>query len=85
MEDILAAPERHYARRVVYRSDEELEEYAAEVREAADAIAGCTRRRNPDACVRFGRRCEYWAVCTGRARLEDETLYRSAAKAHEEL
>ena len=41
--------------------------------------------RNPDACVQYGRTCEYFPICTGEASLEDSTRYRREANVHPEL
>ena len=40
--------------------------------------------RNPDACVRYGRSCEFFDVCTGAAQLDDEQRFVRTA-AHPEL
>jgi hypothetical protein len=41
--------------------------------------------RNPDACPRYGRYCEYFGVCTGTESLEDTTRFRHVENVHEEL
>jgi hypothetical protein len=41
--------------------------------------------RNPGSCEQYGTMCAYWRVCAEGARIDDDTLYRTAATAHEEL
>jgi hypothetical protein len=41
--------------------------------------------RNPDACVRYGRTCEFFGVCTGESSLQDDQQYRRSARVHTEL
>ena len=41
--------------------------------------------RNADACVRYGRTCEYFDACTGMASLDDETRFKRDANVHPEL
>ena len=41
--------------------------------------------RNADACVRYGRLCDFFSVCTGAASLDDPTRFRRTETAHEEL
>lgn len=40
--------------------------------------------RNVNACEAYGSWCEYWAVCSGEASIDDPTRYRTS-KEHEEL
>lgn len=41
--------------------------------------------QNPDACGRFGSRCSFLDVCKGEASIDDESRFRKAERAHEEL
>ena len=41
--------------------------------------------RNPGACDKWGRLCDYWDVCTGAVSIDDDVRFRSATKKHEEL
>lgn len=41
--------------------------------------------RNPDACIRYGRTCPYFDVCTGGADINDPLRFRTSERAHEEL
>lgn len=88
-EDIAQNPADYYQRADVVRLDSELLEamqdnwiLARQLRESANAgIAP----RNPDACMRYGRECEFFAVCTGQTSLEDGTRYTRKSSIHPEL
>lgn len=41
--------------------------------------------RNPDACVRFGRTCEFFDACTGAASINDPYRFRRETQMHPEL
>ena len=41
--------------------------------------------RNPDACERYGRMCEFFDACTGAASLDDPARYRVIDTQHPEL
>lgn len=82
-------PSRYFARGEVVRLEHDEQEAALDTWQTARLIreAEVDRRypRNPDACVRFGRTCEYLPVCSGEAGIDDDTLFRTADAAHEEL
>lgn len=79
-------PTKYYQRARVVRLDRELAEARRDTWEVTHAIAtGITNYRNPDACMNFGDRCEYFDVCTGAASLDDHTRFYRATKAHSEL
>ena len=40
--------------------------------------------RNPDACARYGRMCDLFDVCSGRAPIDDEIRF-PRGRAHPEL
>ena len=50
-----------------------------------DGIAANRHPRNPDACVRYGRTCEFFDVCTGGASLDDTTRFVRVENVHVEL
>jgi hypothetical protein len=87
-------PNAYYARGDVVRLDEELDEYRSDIWQLALMLRARQRAgadmgerawpRNPDACEQFGRRCEYWPVCTGAASIDDEHLFQTV-NPHEEL
>lgn len=88
-EDIASKPEQYFARGEVVRLEDDEREAAADAWQTAAMIreAGRLGRypRNPDACSRWGRMCEYFEVCTRSASLKDESLFRRSEAMHEEL
>lgn len=88
-EDIAANPSRYFARGEVVRLEEDERDAAHDVwqltRQLREAELAGRAPRNPDACIRYGRSCDYWPVCSRECALSDEARYRDAAAAHEEL
>ena len=88
MEDIQANPAKYFARRSVMRTKSDLTDYLYDMwavgRDIADAERLGRYQRNPDACAMMVR-CEYFPVCSGVASIDDDALYRTAAKTNEEL
>jgi hypothetical protein len=77
-------PSRYFARAVVARvADEEAEaaqdtwNTARDIREADLALR---HPRNPDACKGWGQMCEFFAVCTREADVNDPTLFRTSGE-----
>jgi hypothetical protein len=89
LEDIAAKPERYYVRGEVVRTADDEHAGAADAWMIAQSIREAERLgrfpRNVDACVRYGRTCDYFEVCTGTASITDELRFRTAGRAHEEL
>jgi len=89
IEHIAENPDRYYQRGTVVRLEAEERDAAFDVWQTARLIreAEVAKRwpRNPDACVRYGRECDFFPVCTGAASLDDTTLYRRTDNVHEEL
>lgn len=81
-------PGRYFARATIVRLEHDEREHAFDMWQSAKMLHEAERLgfapRNPDACSSFGG-CEYLAVCTGQASLDDERLFRTAKEAHEEL
>lgn len=88
-EHIAANPDRYYQRGTVVRLEQEEADAAHDAWATARLIreAEIANRwpRNPDACVRYGRECGFFGVCTGTASLDDPSLYRRTDNVHEEL
>lgn len=88
-EAIAEDPVKYYARAEVVRLDGEVGEALFDVWQTARAMRDNELRgfhpRNPDACVRYGRTCEFWPVCAGQASIDDEHLYRRLDDVHPEL
>jgi hypothetical protein len=84
-------PAAYYQRAEVVRLESERDEYAFDVWQLGESIRHSERTgkapRNPDACHRYGRPCEFWGVCTGQQSLDDTTRFRriDPEHPHEEL
>lgn len=89
MLDIAERPEAYFARAEIVRLERDVEEHAMDVWHTAqgmlDAERAQRRPRNPDACIRFKRQCEYFDVCSGQAGIDDDMIFYTATSAHEEL
>lgn len=89
MDAIGENPERYFARGEIVRLDDEVREAAQDLWQTAGQIRDARRLkvwpRNPDACNRYGRTCEFLPVCLGTGSLDDATRYRRAERANEEL
>ncbi len=86
--DITDRPDRYYARQVVVRLAQEEQEAAQDMWQSARNIADADRLgrhpKNSDACVRWGRTCNYFGVCTGTQQIADDYLFETF-KRNEEL
>jgi hypothetical protein len=49
------------------------------------AVRGEYVLRNPDACSRYGRMCEFFGPCTNAADINNPLLFRRSKSVHEEL
>jgi hypothetical protein len=88
-EAIAEDPNRFYQRGIVVRLESEMEEALFDVWQTAQQIHEAEKAsrapRNPDACVRYNRTCEFFDVCTGVASLDDPLLFRKSERIHPEL
>lgn len=88
-EDIAENPEKYFARGPVVRLEDDEREHAADVWQTASFIRESENAgsfpRNPGACEKWGRFCDYFDVCSGMASITDDTRFRTAEHAHEEL
>lgn len=82
-------PDRYFQRGEVVRFESEERDAAFDVWQITRAMreAELAERfpRNPDACMRFGRPCDFFGVCTGTASLDDPDQFRVVTNVHEEL
>jgi hypothetical protein len=89
VEKLADDPERFYQRAEVARDGQDLVEAARDRWQLGtmlrDAIRTDTWPRNPDACMRFNRPCEFLEACAGRADLNDPYLFRRVENPHPEL
>jgi hypothetical protein len=86
---IAKEPARYYQIVKVPKLEDRAREHAFDVWQLGRSIADAERLnrhpRNADACFRYGSPCEFWAVCTNQASIDDPTRYRQATSVHEEL
>ena len=84
-----AEPERYFVRQIVPRLDDELDEFRFDLWQTGRMMRDCEMSnrhpRNPNACVRYGRTCDFFNVCTHAASLEDTNLFRRLEDVHPEL
>lgn len=73
-------PNDYFARAEVVRLNGELDEFRYDTWGTAREIRECELSnrwpRNPDACSRYGRTCEFFDVCTGEASILDDARFR---------
>jgi len=93
-EDRLAAaiaedPNRYFTRGEIVRLESEMDEAMYDVwsmgRQLRESELANRFPRNPDACTRWGRTCEFFPVCCNEATLEDPLLYKKLDNPHPEL
>ncbi len=87
-EDITERVDRYFARARIVRLEEEERDHAFDVWQVTklmreSELAGYAPK-NPVSCGQWGG-CSYLPVCMGEASIDDDTLYRTARTAHEEL
>lgn len=86
---VIEDPDRFYQRGEVVRLESEEREAAFDVWQTARSMreAQLARRypRNPESCVRYGRVCSYFGVCTGVSSLEDAGRFERVENVHQEL
>jgi hypothetical protein len=88
-EAIAEAPEKYYARGEVVRLESEMEQYDLEAWALAQSMRDARKLeiapKNPDACIRYGSRCPYFAVCCGEQSLDDPAAFKHLDWPHPEL
>ncbi len=88
-ESIATTPHRYFARGPVVRLEDDEREHARDVWQTAQMIKMSENSgsfpRNPGACERFHRLCEYFDVCSGNASIGDDTRFRTADAPQREL
>lgn len=86
---VSAEPDRYFARAEVVRLETEIEDSLKDVTEMALQIrAGSltgTAARNPDACFKWGRACDFYPICSGAGSLDDDTQFTKLDNVHPEL
>lgn len=88
VEAIIAAPDAYYQRGEVIRLDTEMVEFDNDQWMTARALRDCQLAnswpRNPNSCIRYGRLCGYWDVCTGADNIDNDDRFRTSHQ-HAEL
>lgn len=83
------SPERYFARGPIVRLEEDEKEHAADVWQTAWMLRESENSnrfpRNPGNCERFHTLCNYFDACSGIASITDDSRFRTADRAHEEL
>src|SRR5690606_24888809 len=85
LEAIERDPNAYFQRGIVARDGREMVRYRQDLQDAITLIKSGMTTRNPTACRRYGRLCEFFDVCSGAADLTDETRFRRVETIHEEL
>lgn len=86
--EIEEKPERYFQREEIVRlnADDKSHSYDmwSQTRMMREAELAGFSPKNPDNCSAYGG-CEYLSVCCGEADINDDSLFRTAETAHEEL
>jgi len=89
IEAIQADPDAYFQLRPVVKTADDLVEAQSDLWNHAHMLSECEKinrwPRNSNACRGFFGTCEFLDVCTGQARIDDDTLYRTKHDTHEEL
>lgn len=88
-EHVAEDPNRYFRRGEIVRLEDEVEEARFDLWQLAQQLREAERAgrypRNPSACERYGRMCEFWAVCSRQGSLDDTTRFRKLTHVHPEL
>jgi hypothetical protein len=89
LKSIAESPDSHYQRRTIVRLERERLEAQADTWQTAGAIRDARRLRvwprNPDSCMQWSRKCDYFDVCAGISTIDDPFLFERIGRTHEEL
>lgn len=87
IDDIIARPANYYQRRIVPRLDADLWEWSRELWDVSQEMKNATNQnrhyRNSEACIAYGRPCEYLTLCSGADSQESDNWV--TADVHQEL
>lgn len=88
-EAVLKDPTEYFQRAEVARLEADLDEHRTDTWQFAQAlrsmIVAGRAPRNPDACVRWSRTCEYFPACSGETSIDDPLRFKRAETAFPEL
>ncbi len=86
--DIEGEPDAYYRRAFVVRMAKEEEDAVSDSFAVSELITTAIDSgrwpRTAGACERYFRLCDYWPVCTGEARIDNDLIYRTGDE-HDEL
>jgi len=89
IEVIAAEPDAYFRRGEVVRLEAEAAEALFDDWQTAVQMRTAQRLgvfpRNPDACMKWGRPCEFFDVCAGEASIDDALRFRRSEHVHPEL
>lgn len=89
LDEVSANPDRYYQRGEVVRLESDEREAQLDawqtVRTMRESELAGRAPRNPDACIRYGRTCPFFDVCTGTASLDDPERFERVDHVHTEL
>jgi hypothetical protein len=83
LETIVGEPDAYLARGKTVRFDTESCEAMIDLAESTRAVRASRKSgiwpRHPHACERYGRMCDYFRVCSGDARIDDDERFEARA------
>ncbi len=89
IEAIVTEPDAYFRRGEVVRLEAEAEEALFDDWQTAQQMREAHRLgrfpRNPDACMKWGRPCDFFDVCAGEASIEDPARFRRSEHVNPEL
>lgn len=90
LKDIKESPDAYFSRgtpivRIGSEEDDAAFDLWATARAMREAEYANRYPRHVEACFDFHRPCEFFAVCCGEADINNDALFRTAPRAHEEL
>lgn len=87
-ESMAKSPESFFGRAEVTRTEDELREAERDTYEIAMSMIDDEREgrrpRNPDACFKYNRLCDFYTVCSGCGAIDDDNFVQLATP-HQEL
>ena len=80
LEDVAEHPDWYFARSTVIRFEGEHEAHVRDLKGTVHLMQAVSQMneapRNPAACFQWGRECSFFAVCTGEARISDDSRFQ---------
>ena len=73
--DMAARPDWYFMRSTIVRLEFERTAYEHDIAGVAEMMAARPMARNPDSCMKWGRECDFFGVCSGDVELDDDTRF----------